>query len=402
MKAILAMNILTTYSNSVSRHTPPLRQIGTELAFRSTVIPFSMACWDLELVGASRLPEGPCFIYGNHSNNYDPFIYNAFTQLGGCTTGIMTMEYLRSGPLAKLFTSVGIEGTQKRVPEPHLIRRIWKMADQKRRIVIFPEGGRRWSGRPIPWIESTAKLFMRMGIPVYPVRIHGSYVGWPRWAPWPRPAHIKVEICNPIDFSDQPSLAEGLKRLQKPIALDENIVADHIKPAWAYRPVVGVTRLLYRDPDTGEFGGLLESGARRLEQIHGERSWKMNPDSTMVDNLSGERVLTGDMYETIRSLPFDSSKERPILCDRADITVTPEAGSIKSFRGEPMSIYPDHIQIGRTTHIPLENIMYTGLERSDRIWMITKGFRLRAVFSYGGSVLAWRDILNRLIPDLNC
>lgn len=133
----------------------------------------------------AELPAGPCFIYGNHSGNYDPFIYNAFTKLGQATTGVMTMEYLESGPIASLFKAVGIQGTRKRVPEPHLIRRIYAMLNAGRSVVIFPEGGRRWDGRPAPWIESTAKLFMRAGVPVYPVEIIGSYVAWPRWAPWP-------------------------------------------------------------------------------------------------------------------------------------------------------------------------------------------------------------------------
>ena len=121
--------------------SPPVRQVAAELAFRSTLVSFCRLYWDLELMDGAELPAGPCFIYGNHSGNYDPFIYNAFTKLGQATAGVMTMEYLESGPIASLFKAVGIQGTRKRVPEPHLIRRIYAMLNAGRRVVIFPEGG---------------------------------------------------------------------------------------------------------------------------------------------------------------------------------------------------------------------------------------------------------------------
>ncbi len=174
----------------------------------------------------------------------------------------MTMEYLESGPIAKLFQAAGIVGTRKRVPEPHLIRRIMRMLDAGRRVVIFPEGGRRWDGRPAPWIDSTAKLFMRAGAPVYPVEIIGSYVGWPRWAPWPRPAHIKLKVHPAVDFSDNPTLKTALDRLKSPISADENVVPEDIRPAWAWRPASGIDRLLYRDPEKWTIWG--PSGNRPL------------------------------------------------------------------------------------------------------------------------------------------
>ena len=54
-------------------------------------------------------------------------------------------------------TEIGLIPTRKHVPEPHLIRKIYKKVENKEAIVIYPEGGRRWDGRPLPWIESTAK-----------------------------------------------------------------------------------------------------------------------------------------------------------------------------------------------------------------------------------------------------
>lgn len=377
-------------------HPPPLRQIAAELAFRSTLIPFAKACWDLELLDGGQLPPGPCFIYGNHSGNYDPFIYNAFTALGESTAGVMTMEYLESGPVASLFKAAGIQGTRKRVPEPHLIRRIYEMLDAGRRVVIFPEGGRRWDGRPAPWIESTAKLFMRAGAPVYPVEIIGSYVAWPRWAPWPRPAHVKVKVHEALDFSDRPDLKEGLRRLKAPISADETVVPDSVRPKWAFRPALGIDRLLYRDPETGEFGGFRVRDGWHVESNAGTKKWRVLPDSRLQSKPGTEPVSTADIYEAICTMDLPSNASRPILTARAS-TWTSGQGSARTW--QTLTLFPDRVEWGDTI-LPLESIQYMGVERSDRIWLMSEGQQQNAYFP-AGSVLAWYDTLGRLAPHIN-
>lgn len=380
--------------SSPLRH-PPFGRVASELAFRSTLIAYSRATWQLDSLNELELPPGPCFVYGNHSNNYDPFIYNAFTRLGESTAGVMTMEYLESGPVASLFKAAGIVGTRKRVPEPHLIRRIYRMLDEGRRVVIFPEGGRRWDGRPAPWIESTAKLFMRAGAPVYPVEIIGSYVGWPRWAPWPRPARIHLKVHPALDFTDRPTLEEGLRRLKAPIGADETVVDPEVRPAWAWRPAVGIDRLLYRDAETGAFGGWKVDGGWHVTSNAGKRRWKVLPDSRLTEG-HGEPVSTADLYAELRSLPLPSNSSRPLLVQNARTWMS---GTNPDTRQQDLQLFHDRVQWGQQT-LPLENVQYMGLERSDRLWLLSGRKQYNAWFP-DGSVLAWYDTLGRLAPHIN-
>ena len=363
------------------------------------------------MVDGHELPPGPCFIYGNHSGNYDPFIYNAFTKLGEATAGVMTMEYLESGPVAALFQAVGIRGTRKWVPEPHLIRSIYRMLEAGRRVVVFPEGGRRWDGRPAPWIASTAKLFMRAGAPVYPVEIIGSYVAWPRWAAWPRPAHIKVKVHPAVDFSGALTVEEALRRLQTPIAADETAVPEHVRPGWAFRPAVGIDRLLYRDPVTGEFGGVKVTDGHHISMASQPSPWRVLPDSRLRQHPGEASISSADVYKTIRSLPLPDGRDKPMLTTRA-VTWTSGEGSVTvhpahrvreakthGLQHADLALYHDHIAWGETS-IALEDIRYMGMERSDRLWIIGHGVQRNAHFAHG-SVLAWYDTLLRLAPHIN-
>lgn len=381
---------------------PPLRRIGAELLFRSTMCAWSRAAWDVRIAGADRLPDGPCFIYGNHSNNYDPFILNLFTELGRSTAGVMTMEHVERGLVGWLFRSTGIEGTRKHEPEPHLIRRIFRMLEDGRRVVIFPEGGRRWDGRPAPWIRSTAKIFQRAGVPVHPVLIHGSYVSWPRWARWPRPAHVVVEPLPAVDLSNCRTTDEAIQRLALPISADENRVDMSMRPAWAWRPADGIERLIYRDPDTGDFNTLTTRDGWNVVDHSGAHRFTVRADSHMVRS-DGQASSSADVYARIRDLAFHPDPDGCILSHPARIRTEHDTDVGKSWspwRTGSVSLHVDHVQLdGRI--LPLEQIRHMALERSDRIWLSGAGPRVYCHFPEPFSVLAWYDALLRLAPHIN-
>src|SRR5690625_6903733 len=80
---------------------------------------------------------GPCFIYGNHSNYFDPFMINV-GMTHEPTAGVMTRDQFHK-PLPRIFMdSIGIVPTSKYVPEPGIVREVIRMIDQRRMIVIFP------------------------------------------------------------------------------------------------------------------------------------------------------------------------------------------------------------------------------------------------------------------------
>ena len=142
-----------------------------EVAIRLGLQPFCRVFWRPELMSGKKAAnfEKPCFVYGNHSHNYDPFILNIFTPWMDATAGVLTQEYFRNKIMNAGLLGIDLYPTKKHVPEPHLIRNIYKQIQLKRSFLIYPEGGRRWAGQPIPWIESTAKIFAKSKVPIYPL-----------------------------------------------------------------------------------------------------------------------------------------------------------------------------------------------------------------------------------------
>lgn len=327
---------------------------------------------------------------------------NAFTRWGETTAGVMTAEYMEDGPLGRMLSRVGILSTRKSVPEPFLIRRIYSLLENGRSFVIYPEGGRRWDGRPLHWIESTVKLFLRAGVPIYPIITHGSYVGWPRWATYPRPANIELEVLPPFHFDRNTPFEEAQAQLKAAVSMNGNLVDEQIAPVRAFRPASGIHKLIYRDPVSGESGAVWSSDGTRIVNRENTLRWRMMPDSRILDESTGDLLLTGDIYESIRKFPPEVHSDRPMIRVQADIR-----GSLEKTRTfvEPsarLSLYASHLLIeGKDRyHIPIEDIRFSSTERNDKLALTLTQGALSMHFRSSGSVLQWHDELLRSAPRI--
>ncbi|MEZ4700126.1 MAG: lysophospholipid acyltransferase family protein [Rhodothermales bacterium] len=357
--------------------------------------------WDIEMAGGGKLAdlERPCFVYGNHSHNFDPFIFNMFIPWGQSTRGVLTQEYFRGPIIRKILNDIELRPTRKHVPEPHLIRDIYRMIAAKYAIVIYPEGGRRWDGRPAPWIESTAKVFVKSGIPIYPVVTHGSYTAWPRWASYPRRSKIRVEVKPPLQFDRHTPFEEALALLKAQIDIDETHVPDDLKPYKAYKPAAGIHRLLYRDPVSGANGGVFTKDGTYVENTAGTFRYRMLKDSTLLDEKSGDIVIPSVLYDAIRVLPLDRRDNDAIV--RATVVMHSEDQFPRlDAHGEvEIALFPDEIQIKGASinmRLPLEDVLYTGIERNSKLQVFMSSEMLQFTFNGAGSALQWDHSIQRL------
>ena len=370
----------------------------TEFIARSVVFPFFKLFWRPKLSDGSKLMPltEPCFVYGNHSHNYDPFILNLFTEWGYGTTGILTQEYFRGKLSAAAMRDIRLIPTRKHLPEPHLIRKIFKKIENKERIVIYPEGGRRWDGRPLPWIESTAKIFVKSGIPVFPISTLGSYIAWPRWAKYPRPARMRITCHKPFTFGRKTPFEEALAKLQAPINFDESIVPEELKPKWAYRPADGIHRLLYRDPDTGENGGIYTPDGTYVVNRAGTLRYKMLPDSTLLDEKTSETFTTGQLYDRVKQVPLQKNTSGALIEDLVILHVEEQFPELAAKGTVKASLYEDAVHLKGPDvdwKVPMEDIIHAGIERSSKLQLFQKDRMLQLSFPFdSGSALHWQDV----------
>ena len=371
--------------------------------FRTILLSFARVYWRPRLSeGSGPMPRGPCFLFGNHSNRWDPFVLNCFSPWACPTAGVMTREYFRRPFLRWALGSLDLQPARKRVVEPALVRAVHELLKHGEAVVIYPEGGARWTGRPEPWIESSAKMFVRSGYPVYPVLMHGSYVTWPRWATYPRPGRIEVEIQPSITFDPTDSPADALERLKKSISEDENIVEERLRPRWAYRPADGIDRLLYRDPLTGEYGGLHVTDGTMVSNRDGSLRLRMLPDSRLVDDAAGEIHTTADLYEAIRRIPVVANADGVLVQNEVALATEIEFPNLidegvaqAQLRRDAVLLYGPQSR----REIPLERLQAVDIERNYKLQLTVPDQMVQLSFTRGGSALAWKDAIADLLDS---
>lgn len=367
---------------------------------RNTIIPTTKYLFNPRITNPQNMPmTGPCFIYGNHSNYFDPFMLNVgLTQEP--TAGVMTRDQFHK-ILPRIFMdSIGIVPTSKYVPEPGIIRSVIRMIEQRRMIVIFPEGGRRWDGKPKPMIETTLKLFWKMGIPVHPVQIHGSHLTWPRWADKYRKGSVEMRFMDPVhasDFSDYETFAEHCREM---INFDEYHPPEDAMPVSCSKPASGIQRLLYRCPDTGVSGAVFSPDGVHVYSRESDFNYKMNMASRLVDT-DGNIISVIDLFEKINRFPMVSLRHSDdIVLEKtgSQIYVVDEEHQLVNLDRATVELRSDRLLVlmgSKVFDLPFDEIRYNSVEQNHKITVTTSAQTLQIDLA-GESALQWQLYINRL------
>lgn len=365
---------------------------------RRTIIPYSKWLFNPVITQRHNMPlTGPCFIYGNHGNYLDPFLLNAeLTEEP--TAGVMTRDQFHKTIPRVFMDSIGIVPTSKYVPEPGIVRDVIRMIQQKRMIVIFPEGGRRWDGRIRPLIDTTVKLFYKMGVPVHPVHIHGSYLSWPRWADHYRKATTEIRWLDPLHASDYPDFESFAKACVDVLRIDEYYPPDTVTIHHCKKPAAGVQRLLYRCPETGVPDAVYSPDGVHVYSRASEMSYKMDKESRLYDR-HGEMVSLIDLFDRIR--------EMPVVCNGDGVMIRDVGTKIYEINKEHELVYLGSgmaelrreevwLSVGsEKMTVPLESIRYMATEQNHKLTLTSSG-RIFQIVPRKGSVLHWMDWIRRV------
>lgn len=374
----------------------------SELTFpfmRRVIIGTSNLLFNVRVTNRHNMPlTGPCFIYGNHSNYFDPFFINT-EMTSEPTAGVMTRDQFHK-TLPRIFMdSIGIVPTSKYIPEPGIIRSVMKMIDRRRMIVIFPEGGRRWDGRPKPLIETTLKLFWKMKIPIHPVQLHGSYLSWPRWATWPRMSRVETRFLDPLHVSDFNDFDDFAKSCRDKMNFEEYDPPKRTVPFKSWRPASGIGRILYRCPETGESAAVYSPDGYRVCSRSYPLNYTMNPASRLIDNKGHSHSLI-ELYDRINKMEMVTDNNNCLLEENGSrFYVIGENHDLVNLGQGKVTLTPTEIlyhSVSESGRIPLDRIRYISTEQNHKLSITDQNRTFRFTLkSY--SVLQWQHYLRRLL-----
>jgi len=180
---------------------------GLDVAFLSLRAVFGPAftlAFRLKTHGREHLPrQGAAILAANHASFLDPII------IGICARRpvrfLVADDFYRDPRLHLVLRWLGA------IPvggDAGLIRSFRHIAEVIRRgslLGIFPEGGITRDGAMRPFRAGAAVLALRMGVPLVPIHVGGTFDALPRDAKWPRFVPVTVRIGSPIPVAARPN-----------------------------------------------------------------------------------------------------------------------------------------------------------------------------------------------------
>lgn len=159
----------------------------------------------IEVKGGANIPEeGPFVITPNHTSYLDAFViavsvpYKTFERLY-----FLGLQHFFTGAvrswLARLSHVIPIDS------ETYLNKALQMSAyvlKSGRALCIFPEGGRSFDGKPMPFKKGIGILMKELDIPVVPAGINGAFEALPRGAGIIRPKKIIVTFGKPVSLPE--------------------------------------------------------------------------------------------------------------------------------------------------------------------------------------------------------
>jgi 1-acyl-sn-glycerol-3-phosphate acyltransferase len=185
---------------------------GLDVAFfslRALFGPVLTAAFRLKTVGAEHVPKsGPAILAANHASFLDPILISIPAKRP--VRFLVSNQFYRDRRLHALLRCLGTIPVGGDAGVVRSFRRVAEVIDDGGLLGIFPEGGITRDGSMKPFRAGTAVLAMRLGVPIVPIHVSGTFDALPRYAKWPRfvPVTLRIGAPLPVPARTKPSSEE--------------------------------------------------------------------------------------------------------------------------------------------------------------------------------------------------
>ena len=155
----------------------------------------------LKVSGLENLPkEGPCLLCSNHQSYFDPLVLASLLpwRVFRHTFAVGTSDIFGQGFMRWLARWIRVVVLD---PDANLVPAMRAGAyglKQERVLILYPEGERSNSGKPVIFRKGAAILSIHEQAPIVPIAIEGFYEAWPRHKAFPKLARLQLVVGKPI------------------------------------------------------------------------------------------------------------------------------------------------------------------------------------------------------------
>jgi 1-acyl-sn-glycerol-3-phosphate acyltransferase len=205
-----------------TRDAPPpvLPTFGwTHTAITAVARRLARTVFSLEVRGREHLPaDRACIICANHTSHADTFaLATATNAVSRRLVFLAAHDYFsrvrwRRWLLLRMICLVEFDRRGSVAAAAHNLRAMGACREDRRIVVLFPEGTRSRDGRIAKFKPGAAMFADKLGLPIIPCRIEGTHAALPKGKWFPRARPLRVTFGPPLTVPPGPPHETGAAR----------------------------------------------------------------------------------------------------------------------------------------------------------------------------------------------
>lgn len=161
--------------------------------------PMIRGAWRIQALGQENIPdEGPAILASNHLSYLDHFLMPAVVDRP--IYFISKAEHFDVPVQAWLFEQWGVIPLERGEGDEEALDRAEEVLREGKLFGIYPEGTRSLDGRLHRGHTGVARLALKVGVPVVPVGMVGTYEALPKGQAMPSFPQVEVQFGEPLSF----------------------------------------------------------------------------------------------------------------------------------------------------------------------------------------------------------
>lgn len=179
---------------------------------------------DYVVLGREHLPPPPYLVAMKHQSVWETMKLYALFGDPAIVLKKELMDMPLWGQYARAMKMVPIDRSKGREAIAHMVESAKSVLEDKRPLVVFPQGTRVAVGVKAPYKIGIMKLYEALQVPMVPVAINAGLF-WPRNSFWKKPGVVTVQILPPIAPNRPPD--EVFAELQKTLEENSEALSNH-------------------------------------------------------------------------------------------------------------------------------------------------------------------------------
>jgi 1-acyl-sn-glycerol-3-phosphate acyltransferase len=188
----------------------------------------------LVVEGRENVPEhGPFVLVANHGSNLDALLAQV-----ACPRSVWSMaksSQFRHPVTRWLLVHLNGFPTRRYQVDPQAVRTALRVIERGGGLGLYPEGERSWDGSLQPLRTGSVRFLLKVGVPLLPCGISGSYALQPRWSRSIGRGPARVRFGRPFELGRHDSRAardaaveEATSRIRTALAalVDEEVASE--------------------------------------------------------------------------------------------------------------------------------------------------------------------------------